>query len=77
MKSFLTPAFHAFLLMGLALPVIWIPVAAAVWAFRNPTANSMSFWREFPRAIWFQKMEKYQGNIFRPGEQAFPVEGIE
>lgn len=34
--------------------------AFSVFQFRNPTANNMSFWRDFAAVMSFQKLDKYQ-----------------
>lgn len=38
----------------------WLGIASKAWAWRNPKANQMTFWREMPAPMLFRKLEKYQ-----------------
>lgn len=42
------------------LGLLYLAVAANVWAWRNPKANQMTVWREFGSVVTFKKLEKYQ-----------------
>jgi hypothetical protein len=39
---------------------LYMWVAWIVFSWRNPTANEMSFVRDFPSVVTFQKLDKYQ-----------------
>jgi hypothetical protein len=49
----------AALLALIAIP--YIAIAGIAWEWRNPTANKMTFWTEFPSVVTFKKLPKYQG----------------
>lgn len=51
---FLSLAFYAL--------VIYCAVAFTVFQWRNPTANKLSFWRDFGAVMKYEKLAKYQGN---------------
>lgn len=41
--------------------VLWFySIAWMVFMWRNPKANMMSYFREFPQVVCFEKMETYQ-----------------
>lgn len=50
---FLTIVFYAVIVYG--------GVAFTVFQWRNPTANKMSFWRDFGAVMRYEKLAKYQG----------------
>ena len=41
--------------------VIYAGIAFTVFQWRNPTANRLSFFRDFGAVMTFEKMAKYQG----------------
>lgn len=42
--------------------IIYLGFAAAIFEWRNPTANRMTLFRELPAVLTFQKLDRYQGN---------------
>lgn len=49
-------ALKSFLIAAL----VYVALANAVFMWRNPTANSMSFYRDFVPIVTWQKMDGYQ-----------------
>lgn len=41
--------------------MIYAGVAFTVFQWRNPTANRLSFYRDFSAVMRFEKLAKYQG----------------
>jgi hypothetical protein len=41
--------------------MLYVGIASTVFQWRNPTANQMSFWRDFSSVMTFKKLDKYQG----------------
>ena len=48
------------ILIIINLAVIYFTISSLVFLWRNPHANQMQIYREFPNVITFQKMEVYQ-----------------
>lgn len=48
------------LLISLLAFSAYVSLAFSVFQYRNPTANQMSFYRDFESVISFQKLDKYQ-----------------
>lgn len=40
--------------------ILYLGVATTAWQWRNPKANQMTFWKEMPAPLRFEKLEKYQ-----------------
>lgn len=48
------------LLISLLVFSAYVSLSFSVFQYRNPTANQMSFYRDFEAVIGFQKLDKYQ-----------------
>jgi hypothetical protein len=50
-----------FLMLLFWAAMIYGGIAFTVFQWRNPTANKMSFWRDFGAVMKYEKLAKYQG----------------
>lgn len=53
---------HTIFTVLVAIPILYLGVASAVFRFRNPTANDAACFREIVSVLKFERLEKYQGN---------------